>query len=568
MGGVRCWRLSPLLLLLLARGAVAGDDADEAADATPEFQFEDFTFRPGKVGLKADWRAGSVSSVDKGGQAGKLGVKAGWLFHQVDGEPYSEKRLDKRIGGKSDYVITFKRKVEEQDTASFDVDDKVKEDPLSSKDSINDYLTAIPQFVHATELDVDSFEESVRAVTNRTNEGGGALADSYFPVVFFHVSWCKHCKNTMPEYEQAAKMLSEGEQQHFVKTPKLFLIQCDLDSRTKALCAGYIGESFPSIVVFRDRRMVRFNRPRVANTIAWWVSHVSRPAVYTITQKQHLDHLSQYNPVFVLKADAKKDKEMFAAWSEVALDNLDGMQFVHVTPDTNFVNGLKTSPAVTVTGPGLEPLAYTGGPDPKALATWAHFNQFQVVTALNAYTAGPLKSSGHPVVTILYDNTVSAAVLEQFKAKAHELRDHGFLFCSAKVDEDKNGQYIEYDFPLLTPGFVSMPRTFVFKGEVYWESNEWRTPDVISLESLQSLLNSGYLNMQDDTEYLSWFIGKFKYIRRYASSGPKGAMVVLLVGCLVARWMKKMFGKRENTEPAENAVEDKKGNKKEKKKDK
>jgi len=65
------------------------------------------TFKPGKLGLTADWAIGRVLEVNKSGQSWKKGVRFGWKFHSINSSPYSEQLLDHFISGKKPYKVTF-----------------------------------------------------------------------------------------------------------------------------------------------------------------------------------------------------------------------------------------------------------------------------------------------------------------------------------------------------------------------------------------------------------------------------------------------------------------------------
>lgn len=64
------------------------------------------TFVPGPIGIKADWSSGRVVLV-VGAQGLEAGVQPGWVFHLVDGTPYTERLLDEKIAGQSPYEVTF-----------------------------------------------------------------------------------------------------------------------------------------------------------------------------------------------------------------------------------------------------------------------------------------------------------------------------------------------------------------------------------------------------------------------------------------------------------------------------
>jgi len=68
-------------------------------------------FKPGDIGIDADWESGIVISVVPGGQAERLGVKKGWEFHTLReggiSEPYSRAKLRLFCGGDQVYSVIF-----------------------------------------------------------------------------------------------------------------------------------------------------------------------------------------------------------------------------------------------------------------------------------------------------------------------------------------------------------------------------------------------------------------------------------------------------------------------------
>jgi len=62
-------------------------------------------FKPGRIGLGADWNSGLVTSVADGGQAKRVGVRAGMRILSVASKPFSENAMDAAMVGSSDYEV-------------------------------------------------------------------------------------------------------------------------------------------------------------------------------------------------------------------------------------------------------------------------------------------------------------------------------------------------------------------------------------------------------------------------------------------------------------------------------
>lgn len=101
-------------------GAEEGPPSDTGGGPPPE---RSVVFRPGSIGVEGDFRHGVVEQVLEGGQAAEQGVQPGWVMLSVDGEPYQEQLIDKKIAGPESFTVTFQasdRLHEEEDTADDD----------------------------------------------------------------------------------------------------------------------------------------------------------------------------------------------------------------------------------------------------------------------------------------------------------------------------------------------------------------------------------------------------------------------------------------------------------------
>jgi len=73
----------------------------------PEPKIVSYKFQPGRLGIEAKWDVGEVVSVTGDGQAKNLGIQEKWKIVQIDGEPYTEEKLDAKTDGHSEYTLTF-----------------------------------------------------------------------------------------------------------------------------------------------------------------------------------------------------------------------------------------------------------------------------------------------------------------------------------------------------------------------------------------------------------------------------------------------------------------------------
>merc|ERR1712048_679454 len=82
-------------------------DKANVTDACKATSSVTVSFAPGKIGMAPDFESGAITCVADG-QAKAKGVKEGWVIDRVDGAPFSEGLIHKKIAGAAPYKITFK----------------------------------------------------------------------------------------------------------------------------------------------------------------------------------------------------------------------------------------------------------------------------------------------------------------------------------------------------------------------------------------------------------------------------------------------------------------------------
>mmetsp|Transcript_16391 Transcript_16391/g.37794 ORF Transcript_16391/g.37794 Transcript_16391/m.37794 type:complete len:522 (+) Transcript_16391:67-1632(+) len=487
-----------------------------------------FSFKPGKVGLGATWSTGQVTRVDRRGQAENVGVEVGMTMIRIGSEDYSEVLLDKMIAGTMDYSITFER-------------------PPPPKKAESD-MPEKPTFVHTIELSPDMYDQMVYDVTN----GSKSAVPPYFPVVMFHMSWCKHCRHALPEYEQAAEMVQVGSLSKsfdgYKATPKFFLLECDASPSHRSICDVHTETRYPAVRLFRDGRAIEFNRPRIAETFAHWAARVSRPPIMMMVEKSQVEAAASQSVIFLLCADLQQHSSAVKAWEQVALDNLDTQSFLLVTPDSSAGQGCGAVPGVTAKGPGLDPLPFTVPITTENLAPWVNFNKFMDIESLNPYSAHSLKSSRLVVVVLVYHSQRSGMqqVLESFTAQAKQIRKAGkFLFATIDVESKENAEYLDAVFPLVAPSRAQPPQVFAFAGpDTYFESPGYIKPAQLSAERIEGLISKS--EFTQDGSVWSTIKDRRKRLVRMATGSTLGGAIAVFVPVLMTLigrvGLKSLFG--------------------------
>jgi putative intracellular protease/amidase len=153
--------------------AVQGLDQEQAAPTlqqTAETAASDVisvVLKPGSLGLNATFPEGIVTEVFDG-QGKAAGIKPGWVFTQVDGEPFTEKMLKEKAAGNNEYLATFSKEGE-MDTFVVSLQKPQAKTPLGvdidTKRSIG----------HVT---ITNIKEGIIAKWNRENPGKAIKAAS------------------------------------------------------------------------------------------------------------------------------------------------------------------------------------------------------------------------------------------------------------------------------------------------------------------------------------------------------------------------------------------------------
>lgn len=392
---------------------------------------------------------------------------------------------------------------------------------------------------HVEVLTVTTFQELVVDVTSAAVDGE---APEYFPLVMFHMPWCEHCRKTLPELESAASSVHNavqaGQLSDSKAFPKFFTLSCE-ESGTREICDRQKIRSFPSIVVYREGRAIRFNRPRLAHVIGWWAMRMSRPAVTKIDTREAFDQASSYEIGYLLYAKSK-DTAVLDAWEQVALDHMDGFSFMVAHPGSALGKHLAQSgkpPSVHVRGPpdrGLEPLPLEGELTRENLEAWVSFNQFAPVIKLDHRTVHELKQSQLRVVVLVHaSGNAGLKARAAFEAKGQELRPSAkFIFATLNATEEAGLEVLRHTIPLCTSDRPHVPRICIFRGEedglaTYWENPRLTAPEELTLEALEALIDDPWA-MQDD----GW-LSQIKYYRksyyRFATRSTTSFLLALVI---------------------------------------
>lgn len=406
------------------------------------------------------------------------------------------------------------------------------------------------EFIHSTELDAASYTEKVEKVANSTPI---LIQDKqeYYPFVLFHMSWCAHCKQALPEFERAAQMIAEANKEGKLKgLPELkyFLLQCDKGPEEKAHCDKHAGAGYPLMKLFRDRRSLGFTGNRWAKTIAEWSVQVSRPALLQVEKKEDFSKYIENGVLFMMKSDVVWQPNVLQTWMDLAFQYIEDAYFCVVPIHSEVAKIMEAGAAVDVQGKDIEAFPFEGALNATNLQQWVAFNQWKVVVDMTPEVAVKLMQSGQPVVAFAYrverrkrfqlsrDKVLPDAT---FRSKASEIRkgfgpdDKKYLFASMDAAGKEAGDFMSRVFPA-----ASVPGIFVFSGNVtlksdlvYWESPYLTDADNLTLNVIEDLMLSGWA--RQDSSTWSWYKSWNKRIYRFGTGSVIGFIVAVFTPCLV-----------------------------------
>jgi len=387
-------------------------------------------------------------------------------------------------------------------------------------------------------LSAESFNEKITKVLNDTESPA-----PYTPLVMFHMPWCEHCRATIPELEQSAEQIVQASRQgqlpDMQTAPKFFMLSCS-EPGAKDICDYHTGSSYPGIIVFRDQRAIRFNRPRMAQVITWWTVRVMMPAVAQVDSIQPYKAHAEHEVVFLIHV-RPQDADILEAWKEIALDNLGVYTFFMALKGSDASKSLPAAPSIHVEGPkdmGLAPLPFSANRwDQESLEAWIQFNQFPPISELSFRTWYDIRKSSLTVIVLVHSGgPAGTKAREAFEAKVRELRPLGsYLFAVLTYGDEESKELVNKDFPLLSPAVLPLPRVFAASedgGSVrYWEDPEMSNVTDLTIASIEALL--GNSEALQDSSSGAWFKGKRKIYVRFASQSFITLTVAIVVPILV-----------------------------------
>lgn len=159
-------------------------------------------------------------------------------------------------------------------------------------------------------------------------------------LVEFYAPWCGHCKRLAPEYEKAAKELSN-------RTPPILLAKVDATVEND-LASRFDVTGYPTLKMFRKGKVFDYNGPREKVGIVDYMSEQSGPPskqVQALKQIQEL--LKDGDDALIVGVFSSEEDAVYEIYQEACNALRDDYKFRH-TFSSEIVKFLKASPGQVV----------------------------------------------------------------------------------------------------------------------------------------------------------------------------------------------------------------------------
>lgn len=159
--------------------------------------------------------------------------------------------------------------------------------------------------------------------------------DADIILVEFYAPWCGHCKKLAPEYEKAAKELSQ-------RSPPIPLAKVDATAETD-LAKRFDVSSYPTLKIFRKGKPFDYNGPREKYGIVdYMIEQSGPPSKAIVALKQVQEFLKDGDDVIIIGVFTAESDPAYQQYQEAANNLREDYKFHH-TFSTEIAKFLKVS---------------------------------------------------------------------------------------------------------------------------------------------------------------------------------------------------------------------------------
>ncbi|KAJ7418709.1 Protein disulfide-isomerase A4 [Willisornis vidua] len=173
-------------------------------------------------------------------------------------------------------------------------------------------------------------------------------------LVEFYAPWCGHCKRLAPEYEKAAKELSN-------RTPPIPLAKVDATAETE-LAKRFDVTGYPTLKIFRKGKPYDYSGPREKYGIVdYMIEQAGPPSKQIQASKQVQEFLKDGDDVIIIGVFSGENDKAYQLYQEAANSLREDYKFHH-TFSNEIAKLLKASPGKLVV---MQPEKFQSKHEPK-----------------------------------------------------------------------------------------------------------------------------------------------------------------------------------------------------------
>ncbi|WAQ95757.1 PDIA1-like protein [Mya arenaria] len=241
--------------------------------------------------------------------------------------------------------------------------------------------------------------------------------------------WCGHCKALTPEYEKAAKLLSEEGSE--IKLAKV-------DATVQQKCATkYEVRGYPTIKFFRNGKPIDYNAGRTGADIANWLKKKTGPAAVTLGKVEEANKM--------IEKDDDSESDGAKVFTEVA-SSVDDLPFAIASEDALFKEFQMEVDGVMLYKKFDEGKnRFEGELTAENLKTFISGNQLPLVIEFTQDSAQKIFGGDVKTHILLFTDNVDA---DSENMLAYKETAAGFrgkvLFIYININDEDNGRILEF----------------------------------------------------------------------------------------------------------------------------
>lgn len=265
-----------------------------------------------------------------------------------------------------------------------------------------------------------------------------AVADNQFILVEFYAPWCGHCKALKPEYEKAAKALSD-------EGSAVALAKVDATQEPK-LAEQFEVRGYPTLKFFKNKTPVEYNGGRTAEEIVAWLKKKTGPPAKTLTSADEAKDFKDSAEVVVVGYFANVDSDEAKEYLKSA-DKFDDIPFA-ISSSDDVKSALElTKEGVVVFQKFDEGRAdYTGAVKEEELSAFIRGNSLPLVVEFSQATAQKIFGGEIKSHVLLFAGKSSEGYKGYVEAASKVAKDYKgqILFVTINSDDDEHVRILEF----------------------------------------------------------------------------------------------------------------------------